>query len=105
MARFVKKTRRRKMYFSTKCGIVLSVAVIAWLFVSVFVTSINTNLTIEIQNMKSELATIKTENQQLNIDIQTLQNKERVYTIARDAGLNQNQDNVVSVTGDFSEAE
>ena len=56
------------------------------------------SLTMQIQNMNYESETIKTENEKLSIEIQTLQNKDRVYTIAQDAGLEQNQDNVVSIS-------
>ena len=105
MARMIRRKRRR-LSFVSKCGVVLSIALVAWLFTSLFIGSVNTTLTIEIQNMSNEVASLKSENQQLNIDIQTLQNKDRVYTIAKDAGLNQNQDNVVSVAqGDKIEAE
>ena len=105
MARMIRRKRRR-LSFVSKCGVVLSISLVAWLFTSLFIGSVNTTLTIEIQSMSNEVASLKSENQQLNIDIQTLQNKDRVYTIAKDAGLNQNQDNVVSVAqGDKIEAE
>ena len=103
MAKMIR--RKRRLSFISKCTIVMSISLVTWLFTSLFIGSLNTTLTIDIQNMNNELATIKAQNQQLNIDIQTLQNKDRVYTIAKDAGLNQNQDNVVSVSiGALSEA-
>ena len=104
MARLVKRKKRRLSFF-TKCSFVLTISLMSWLFVSIFVGSINTSLTINIQKMSSELETIKAQNQQLNIEIQTLQNKDRIYTMAADAGLEQNQDNIVSVKGAISEAE
>ena len=105
MAKMIRKKKRR-LSFVSKCGIVMTISLVAWLFTSLFIGSLNTTLTIDIQNMNNELAAIKAENQQLNISIQALQNKDRVYTIAKDAGLNQNQDNVVSVgLGGVSEAE
>lgn len=96
MARYVKR-KKRKMKFVFKSSILLTVALLSWLFVSVVVGSINTSLTIEIQKMNSEIDNYKQENQQLNIEIQTLQNKDRIYTIASEAGLEQSQDNVVSL--------
>lgn len=105
MAKMIRKKKRR-LSFVSKCGIVMTISLVSWLFTSLFIGSLNTTLTIDIQNMNNELAAVKTENQQLNISIQALQNKDRVYTIAKDAGLNQNQDNVVSVgLGGVSEAE
>jgi len=51
----------------------------------------------DIQNMTNEISNLKNENQSLSIEIQSLQDKERVYLIAKESGMNQNQDNVVSV--------
>lgn len=105
MAKLVKR-KRRKLSFVTKCALVLVLSLLCRLGTSIVVGSFNTNLTIDIQNMTTEVASIKAENQQLNIEIQTLQNKDRIYTMATDAGLMQNQDNIVSVSkGVISEAE
>lgn len=105
MAKLVKR-KRRKLSFVTKCALVLVLSLLCRLGTSIVVGSFNTNLTIDIQNMTSEVASLKAENQQLNIEIQTLQNKDRIYTMATDAGLMQNQDNIVSVSkGAISEAE
>lgn len=105
MARLVRRKRRR-LSFLSKCTIVLTVSLLSWLSASILVGSINTNLTIEIQKMSYEVASLKADNQELNIEIQTLQNKDRIYTMAADAGLVQNQDNIISVNeGAISEAE
>jgi len=106
MARYIGKKRKRRLRFLTKCTIILSITLLMRLFTSVFIGSINTNLTMDIQEKTQELTRLKAENQSLNIEIQTLQNKDRVYTIAKDAGLGQNEDNVISITiGANSEAE
>lgn len=97
MAKLV-KTKRRRLSFSTKCFIFMMIVLVAGLACSIFVGSINTARTIEIQKIKIEVASLKTTNQQLTIEIQTLQNKDRIYTIAKDAGLDQNQSNVISIT-------
>lgn len=96
MAKYLKK-KRRKLKFTTKCVFLFTFALLSWLFTSICVGSINTSLTIDIQKMNAEIDNYKAENQQLNIEIQSLQNKDRIYTIASEAGLEQNQDNVVSI--------
>jgi len=98
MAKIVKKKRRKSII--DKGPILMTIALLLWTFVSIFIGSENTQITIDIQNMNNELASLKTENQKINIEIQSLQNKDRIYTIAKDAGLNQNQDNVVSIQGE-----
>lgn len=99
MAKLVKKKRRR-IRIEAVAVIMISLSLICWLLSSLFVNTINTSLTIKIQQMNNQVELLKNENQSLNIEIQSLQNKERVYVIAKDAGLDQNQDNVISVQVD-----
>ena len=49
-----------------------------------------------IQNNEAKIRELKTENAQLRTDIQVLQNKERIFTIATENGLEQ-QDNIISI--------
>ena len=99
MARIVKK-KRRKLSFVVKSFIFLVFSLLLMLASSLYIGTTNTSLAIRIQKVNNEIATLKQENQNLTIEIQTLQNKERVYLIAQDAGLDQNQDNVVSIRND-----
>lgn len=75
----------------------MTIMLLVWTFVSIYIGSKDTTIAVDIQNMNSQVATLKSENQKLSIEIQTLQNKDRIYTIAKDAGLNQNEDNVISI--------
>ncbi len=99
MAKIVKKKKRR-LSFVAKAGIFFIFSLVCLLGSRLYVGTMNTSLTIKIQKMNNEIASLKAENQNLNIEIQTLQNKERVYVIAEDAGLNQNQDNIISIRED-----
>ena len=99
MARIVKK-KKRKLSFVVKAFIFLVFSLVVMLASSLYIGTTNTSLAIRIQKVNNEIATLKQENQNLTIEIQTLQNKERVYLIAQDAGLDQNQDNVVSIRND-----
>ncbi len=96
------KIRRRKRK-TNKLGrlavFLFSLALISLLGTSLFVGTYNTNLTMEIQNMTSQIASLKAENEKINIEISSLENKDRVYALASDAGLDQNQDNIVSIQG------
>lgn len=104
MAKLVKKKRRR-LSFVSKCSLFLTFMLLVWLGESIVIGSRNTNLTIEIQNMTSEVNALKADNQSLSIEIQSLQNKDRIYTMAADAGLEQIQSNIISVNkGAMSEA-
>ncbi len=96
------KIRRRKRK-TNKLGrfavLIFTLSLISLLATSLFVGTYNTNLTMEIQNMTSQIDSLKAENEKINIEISSLENKDRVYAVANDAGLDQNQDNVISIQG------
>lgn len=97
------KIRRRKRKVSKlwKFSVFLfSLALLSLLASSLIVGTFNTSITIDIQKMNNEIEVLKNENEKLNIEISSLQNKDRVYVIAKDAGLNQNQDNIISIQGE-----
>ena len=96
------KIRRRKRK-TNKLGrfavLIFTLSLISLLATSLFVGTYNTNLTMEIQNMTSQIDSLKAENEKINIEISSLENKDRVYAVANDAGLDQNQDNIISIQG------
>lgn len=96
MAKF-KRKQKRKLKFESIALLLLFFALMSELLCAVFIKTRNTNLTMQIQDLNSEIAAMKAENSSLSIEIQTLENKERVYVIAQNAGLDQNQDNIVSI--------
>ena len=55
----------------------------------------------KIQNMNNQINDLRADNQKLNVEIASLENKDRIYMIAQDAGLNQNQDNIISIQGGY----
>lgn len=71
-----------------------------WLFATIAIKTRNTSLTMKIQKMQDELIELSSQNQTLNIQIQSLENKERVYEVAVTANMNQIQDNIISIIGD-----
>lgn len=98
MAKLRKKTRKTNR-FNQFCVIMFTIAIIAQVGVSLFVGTYNTNLTMEIQNMSNQISTLKENNEKITIEISSLENKDRVYEVAQTAGLDQNQDNVISIQG------
>lgn len=90
---------RKQSGFDVFAKVFFTLSLISLLACSLFIGTINTSLTMEIQNMSNEISYLKSENAKLNIEICGLENKDRVYVIAKDAGLNQNQDNIISIQG------
>lgn len=96
MAKIVKK-KRRKLSFNGIAIIFFSLAVISWLITSLLVNTLNTSLTMKIQKMSEEAEMLKSINQTLNYEIQSLENKDRVYAVAQAAQLDQVTENIISV--------
>jgi len=67
---------------------------------SLFIKTRNASLTMKIQELNAEVAALQNDNQSINIEIQTLENKDRVFVIAQAANMAQTQDNIVSVIGE-----
>ena len=96
MAKIVKKKRRR-LSFNGIAIVLFTIALISWLLTSLLVNTVNTSLTMKIQTMNEELAQLRSENQTLNYEIQSLENKDRVFEVAQAADLDQLADNIISV--------
>lgn len=99
MAKIVKRKRRR-IGINGLAAVLLTFSLIAWLITSLVVNTINTSLVMKIQAMKEEIALLETENQSLVYEINTLENKDRVYELAQQANLYQDSNNIIAIAGD-----
>lgn len=99
MAKIVKR-KKRKLRLQGFAIIFFTFALISWLGTTLFVNTINASLTMKIQAMQDELSQLTTENQTLNFEIQTLENKDRIYEVAQTANMDQIQDNIISIIGE-----
>ena len=96
MARIVKKKKRR-LNFLGIAVVLFTVSILSWLISSLLINTINASLSMKIQEMSDEIQVLKTQNQSLNYEIQTLVNKDRIYEVAQINDLNQIADNIISV--------
>ena len=99
MAKIVKRKKRR-LRIEGLAKLLLSIAIIAWISTSLFVNTKNAELTVKIQKMNEELASLAQENQSLSFEIQTLESKDRIYEVAQTANMDQIQDNIISIIGE-----
>jgi cell division protein FtsL len=100
MATIRKKTKKRnkRINFLGLSVLVLASVVVLSIFSTIFLGNINTQLTMQIQDINNEIASAEVNNEALNADIQSLTNKNRVMSVAADAGMTINQDNIIAVT-------
>ena len=85
------KRKKRKVW-----PVILLISLLVFRIVSILVLSIITNqLTVSIQATENRIEELHSENNALRIDIQGLQNKDRIYTIANEEGMIQQNNTVV----------
>lgn len=94
------KKKRRKIRISGIAKIMITFAFLGLLYCQLFVNTRNASLIMKIQTLNEEVEKIQKENQSLNFEIQSLENKDRVYEIAQTAQMDQVANNIISVFGE-----
>lgn len=97
MAKIVKTKKRRTFNLQGIAVLLFTVSLMAAMFSNIFLHTYNNGITVSIENIKREAAMLESQNNALNLEIQNLISKDRVYDIATEAGLSQNQNNVISI--------
>ena len=98
MAKIVKVKKKRSMRLQVFTLLFFSVSLVMYLCSSLFLRSINNSLSTQKQQIETQIAALKVENDAVKEAIQGLSNRERVVSIATDAGLSMNQSNIVTIT-------
>ena len=98
MAKIVKVKKKRSMRLQVFTLLFFSVSLVMYLCSSLFLRSINNSLSTQKQQIETQIAALKVKNDAVKVAIQGLSNRERVVSIATDAGLSMNQSNIVTIT-------
>lgn len=91
------KTKKR-FKLETFAFLFFGLSLTIYLVCSLFVRSINNNLSAKKQSIESEIAALVNDNDAILVSIQKLSSRERVVAIAADAGLELNQENIVTIS-------
>ncbi|MEF9967584.1 MAG: hypothetical protein RR766_03645 [Longicatena sp.] len=97
MAKIVKKKKVKKLRLQNFTVVLFLFAAIASLSSRLFLRSYNNSLSVARQSIESEIASIQTENEAVKVEIQTLSSRDRIESIATDAGLGLDQNNIVTI--------
>ncbi len=95
MARIVKK--RKRLRIEGFAAMFLFVASALSLSSSLFLRTYNNSLSAQHQNISRQIETLRSENEELKTQVQSLSTRDRVTEIAQQEGMAQNQDNVVTI--------
>ncbi len=100
MTKIVKTKKKRALNLNALKAIactMLTVSLMTTMFSNIFLHTYNNGITVSIENINREATMLESQNNALNLEIQNLISKDRVYDIATEAGLSQNQNNVISI--------
>lgn len=98
MAKIVKVKKKRSMRLQVFTLLFFTLSLVMYLGSSLFLRSVNNSLSTQKQQIETLIAALKVENDAVKVTIQGLSNRERVVSIATDAGLSMNQANIVTIT-------
>lgn len=98
MAKIVRKRKKRNIKLQVFSLFMLSLSSVLYLGTSLFVRSYNNSLSTQKQQLESQIAALEVENDAIKVTIQNLSTRDRVVSIANDAGLTMNQSNIVTIT-------
>lgn len=93
-----KKSKKVKVPTFYKVGMtIFGFSMVFWLASSLFVRSFNINLSMEQQQIQSKISTLQVENDALRVEIQTLENRDRITNIAEDEDMMTRPNNIVTI--------
>ncbi|MEF9920292.1 MAG: cell division protein FtsL [Erysipelotrichaceae bacterium] len=95
MAKVIKSKRKVRIEAIATLFFVLSI--LLYLSSSLFLKSYNVALSKTVSTKESEVAKMKDDVESLRLAVKTLENRDRVLSVAKEAGMVVNQDNVVFV--------
>lgn len=97
MKKIVRK-RKRKFGLSQFATTFLFFSAIAYVVSALFLRSYNNNLSTKKQQIDAQIAQLQVQNDAVAVEVNTLNNRDRVNSIASDDGLSMDQSNIVTIT-------
>lgn len=96
MAKY-KKIQKRKVKIQSIIVLVFVLVTTAFIYSTLFVKVKNVNLTMQIQELDEKIAQTRVVNDSLSLEIQELASYENISTVAKQAGLTNRQNNIISL--------
>ncbi|MEF9962296.1 MAG: cell division protein FtsL [Erysipelotrichaceae bacterium] len=97
MAKVIKN--KRKVRVEAIAVLFFVISILLFLSSSLLLKSYNVSLSKEVSKMENVVAKKKDDVESLRLAVKTLENRDRVLSVAKEAGMEINQNNVVFVEG------
>ncbi len=92
------KKRKKRFRLMSVSFIMFLIASILYLGSSLFLRSYNNSLSTKQQEIAAQISTLQVQNDAVAVEVNTLNNRDRVNTIASDSGLSLDESNIVTIT-------
>lgn len=93
-----KTVHRRKMNFLGFCLATFGISASLYFVSSLFLRSYNNSLSTTTQSITTQIAALETQNDAVQVEIETLSSSNRVEGIAANSGMTRNQDAIFTLT-------
>ncbi len=98
MAKTAKKNKKKTLRLPTFTAIFFFVSVLSYLASVLFLRTYNNSLSSQKQEIAAKISALQVQNDAVAVEVNTLNNRERVNSIAADNGLSLEQNNIITIT-------
>lgn len=98
MAKSLKKKKKKKLRLPVFTAVLFFVSVMSYLASVLFLRTYNNSLSSERQKILVQINELQVQNDAVAVEVNTLNNRERVNSIAADNGLSLEQNNIITIT-------
>lgn len=90
-------TKKRKIRYEGVVALIFVFSLAINLLSSLFINSINNNLTMQAQSKVASINALISENETISVNIKELVNKDRVFAVAENNNMSIEQSNVIAI--------
>ncbi len=98
MTKAVKQKKKKKLKLLNFSLVFFMLSAILYLGSTLFLRTYNNSLSAKKQEIEARINELRVTNDAVAVEVNTLNNRERVNTIAADKGLSLDQNNIITIT-------
>ncbi len=98
MAATGKNRKKKRLKFGTFTCVFFLVSSLLYLMSTLFLRTYNNSLSSKKQEIEAKITELQIANDAVAVEVNTLNNRERVNSIAMDKGLSLEQNNIITIT-------
>ncbi len=93
-----KRKKKKRLKLGTFTGVFFLASALLYLASTLFLRTYNNSLSSKKQEIEAKITELQVANDAVAVEVNTLNNRERVNSIATDKGLSLDQNNIITIT-------